>query len=217
MELLWVFWSLSMLFGSLACDTQAFLSTRHVLVSYILYKCTKEHGKAQEHSQKPFVSICNWTLFLRHPVILLTHQGSFLRYTLSAPGHLIPDIWSQTFDPRHLIPFSFDPRRLIPGLLIPGLLIPGLLIPGLLIPGHMIPGHLMRKGHVLIFNWCEWSLIPLSMAHIKWCEPYTSNIKWCERSPFERSYHYICKSKIDMSAHITTFSHHRLIWALTSL
>ena len=38
----------------------------------IIYKCTKEHGKAQEDSQVPYVSICNRTLFFRHLVGLDT-------------------------------------------------------------------------------------------------------------------------------------------------
>ena len=33
----------------------------------ILYKCTKEHGKAQEDSQQPYVSICNLTLLFEKP------------------------------------------------------------------------------------------------------------------------------------------------------
>ena len=37
----------------------------------ILYKCTKEHEKVQEHSQEPYVSICNHTLFIRHPALWL--------------------------------------------------------------------------------------------------------------------------------------------------
>ena len=40
----------------------------------ILYKCTKEHGKVQEHSQEPYDSICNRTLFFETPCTKASNQ-----------------------------------------------------------------------------------------------------------------------------------------------